>query len=142
MTTGQAKHLDSTTEKDLVIKMLSTLLYLSGSPMANLTTQKTGLCLQQVTSTIMDMWMQLRTAIQEGVTTTEMQVFGSNAKDIYQDAMMHDIYADTRYVQQPDLGKGPGHILCAVGMGLEGQGRISLCTLRFSLDWCRQFTRN
>lgn len=133
MTTGHAKHLDSSTEQDLVIKMLSTLLYLSGSPMVNVTSQKTGLCLQQVTSAIMDMWMQLRTAIHEGVTTTDMQVFSSNANDIYQEAMMNDIYADTEYVQQPDSGKGPGHILCAVGMGLKrsvirrnGDGTMSI----------------
>jgi hypothetical protein len=119
MTTGQAKHLESTTEKELVIDMLSTLLYLCGSPVANVTSQQTGLCLQKVASTIMDMWMQLRTAIQEGVTTTEMQVFDANSNDIYQDTIMNDIYADSEDVQQSDLGNRPGNILCAVGMGLK-----------------------
>ena len=119
MTTGQAKHMESTTEKEFVIDMLSTLLYLCGSPMANVTSQQTDLCLQKVTLTIMEMWMQLRTAIQEGVTTTEMQVFDANSNDIYQDTLMNDIYADSEYVQQPDLGKRSGHILCAVGMGLK-----------------------
>ena len=117
MMTKQAKHLDSTTQKDEVIKLLLNLLRLCGSPMANLTSQRTGL--DQVVSTILNMWMQLRTAIHEGVTTTEMEVFCANPNDMYQDEVMNDIYADTEDVQQPDLGSDAGRILCAVGMGLK-----------------------
>ncbi|KAF8802606.1 hypothetical protein BYT27DRAFT_7112082 [Phlegmacium glaucopus] len=121
MTMAQAKYVDSTTTKDAVIKMLSNLLYLCGSPMANVSSQKTHLCLQQVVSTIMDMWMQLRIAIYEGVTTTEMKLFGARPNDTYRDAVMNDIYADTEdvHVQQPNLGKETGRILCTVGMGLQ-----------------------
>jgi hypothetical protein len=85
--------------------------------MADVASQQTGL--RQVVSTILNMWMQLRTAIHEGVTTTEMEVFGVNPNDIYQDEMMSDIYADTEHVQQPDLESEEGRILCAVGMGLK-----------------------
>ena len=116
---AQAKHVESTTTKDFVITTLSGLLCLCGSPVANVDSQKTNLCLQQVVSTIMDMWMQLRTAIFEGVTTTEMKVFVAKPNDIYQDAIMDDIYADTEDIQQPDLRKEAGHIMCAVGMGLQ-----------------------
>jgi len=109
--TKQAKHLDSSTQKDFVIKILSALLCLCGSPMANVTSQKTNL--DQVVSTISNMWMQLRTAIHEGVTTTEMEVFSANPNDIYQDKVMNDIY------DERDLRREEGHILCAVGMGLK-----------------------
>ena len=118
MMTKQAKHLDSPTQTDVAIKLLSTLLCICGSPMANVASQETSLRLQQVVSTILNMWMQLRTAIHEGVTTTEMGVFCANPNDIYQDAVMNDIYADTEDVQQPERREA-GHILCAVGMGLK-----------------------
>jgi hypothetical protein len=117
MMTKQAKHLDSNTQTDAAIHLLLTLLRLCGSPMADVASQQTGL--RQVVSTILNMWMQLRTAIHEGVTTTEMEVFGVNPNDIYQDEMMSDIYADTEDVQQPDLESEEGHILCAIGMGLK-----------------------
>ena len=122
MMTKQAKHLDSTTEKGAlpVIDILLKLLRHCGSPMANVGSQQTGLRLQQVVSTILNMWMQLRTAIHEGVTTTEMEVFVANSNDIYQDEAMNDIYADEEDVhQQPDLEREAGRILCAVGMGLK-----------------------
>ena len=111
--TKQAKHLDSNTQKDAVIELLSNLLRLCGSPMADVASQQTDL--HQVVSTILNMWMQLRTAIHEGVTTTEMEVFGPNLNDTYQDEVMKDIYADTEDVQ-PDSRR---RILCAVGMGLR-----------------------
>jgi hypothetical protein len=115
MMAKQAKHLDSATRKDVVIKMLLNLLCLCGSPMANVASpsQQTSLCLHEVVSTISNMWMQLRTAIQEGVTTTEMKIFDANPNDIYQDEVMNDIYSDPKDVQQAE------HILCAVGMGLH-----------------------
>jgi len=121
MMTKQAKHLDSTPEKGTqpVIEILSNLLRLCGSPMANVASQQTGLRLHQVVSTILNMWMQLRTAIHEGVTTTEMEVFAANPNVKYQDEVMNDIYADAEDVQQPDLGREAGRILCSVGMGLK-----------------------
>ena len=87
--------------------------------MANVASQQAGL--HQVVSTILNMWMQLRTAIHEGVTTTEMEVIGANPNDLYIDELMSDIYADTEDldVKQLDLGREKGHILCAVGMGLR-----------------------
>jgi hypothetical protein len=100
-----------------VIEMLFNLFCLCGSRM--ISSQQTDLRLDQVVSTILNMWMQLRTAIHEGVTTTEMEVFGANPNDIYQDGVMNNIYADTEDVQQPDLERDAGHILCAVGMGLK-----------------------
>ena len=133
MMTKQAKHLDSTTQTDVAINLLLTLLCLCRSPMANVASQQTGLQVHQVVSTILNMWMQLRTAIHEGVTTTEMEVFGANPNDVYQDTVMNDIYADTEDVQQPDLGREARHILCAVGMGLKrsvvrrnGDGTMSI----------------
>ena len=117
MMTKQAKHLDSTTQKDDVISLLLILLRLCGSPMANSASQQTSL--HQVVSTILKMWMQLRTAIHEGVTTTEMEVFSVSPNDIYQDEVMSDIYAEKEDVQQPGFGRDTGHILCAVGMGLK-----------------------
>ena len=121
MMAKQAKHLDSTTQKDVVIKMLSNLLCLCGSPTANVPSQQTSHRLHQVVSTILNMWTQwqTRTAIRERVATTEMGVFSANPNDIYQDEVMDDIYADTEDAQQPDLRRKPGHILCAVGMGLK-----------------------
>ena len=124
MMTKQAKELDSATEKGAlpVVEMLLNLLSLCGSPAANVSSKQTGLQIHQVVSTILNMWMQLRTAIHEGVTTTEMEVFDVGANDIYQDEVMNDIYADTEDVQQPDLGReagSPGRILCTVGMGLR-----------------------
>ena len=121
MMAKQAKHLDSDTQnmKDAVIEMLLNLLSLCGSPMENVASQQTSLRLHQVVSTILNMWIQLRTAIQEGVTTTEMEVFDALPNDIYQDEVMEDIYAETEDVHQPDLGRDSGHILCAVGMGLR-----------------------
>ena len=117
----QAKELDSSTEKGAqpVVEMLLNLLSLCGSPATNVSSKQTGLQIHQVVSKILNMWMQLRTAIHEGVTTTEMEVFGVNANEVYQDEVMNDIYAD---VQQPDLGReagSPGRILCTVGMGLR-----------------------
>ena len=117
MMAKQAKQLDSATQKDAVINVI--LLCLCGSPIANVATQETSFRLHQVVSTILNMWMELRTAIHEGVTTTEMEVFGANPNDMYQDALMNDIYADAGDVQQPDLGREAEHILCAVGMGLQ-----------------------
>ena len=121
MMTKQAKQLDPTKEKDTrpVIVMLLNLLCHCGSPMANVNSQQTSLRLHQVVSTILNMWMQLRTAIHEGVTTTDMEVFSANPNDLYRDDVMNDIYADEEDVQQPDLGNGAGHILCTVGMGLK-----------------------
>ena len=119
MMTKQAKHLNSATQKDDVISMLSILLRLCGSPMANITSQQTSLRLDQVVSTILNMWTHLRTAIHEGITTTEMEVFDAYPNDIYQDAVMNDIYGDTEAVRQAELGREKGHILCAVGMGLK-----------------------
>ena len=119
MTMGQAKHLDYTTHKDFVIRVLSTLLCVCGSPMANVNSPKTSLCLQQVVSTIMDMWMQLRVAILEGITTSEMEVFSFYPNGKYEDATMDDIYADTENDQQLGLGKEERHILCTVGLGLR-----------------------
>lgn len=119
MMMGQVKYLDSTTDKDAVVKILLALLRLCGSPMASLNSQETGLCLQQVVSTITDMWMKLRTAIHEGITTTELRVFHADSNAMYEDAVMNDIYADTEDVQKQGLGKETGHILCAVGMGLQ-----------------------
>ena len=116
MMAKQAKHLDSTTQKDAVINVI---LCLCGSPMANVATQETSSRLHQVVSTILNMWMELRTAIHEGVTTTEMEIFGASPNDMYQDAVMNDIYADAGDVQQPDLRREAGHILCAVGIGLQ-----------------------
>ena len=87
--------------------------------MANVATQETSSRLHQVVSTILNMWMELRTAIHEGVTTTEMEIFGASPNDMYQDAVMNDIYADAGDVQQPDLRREAGHILCAVGIGLQ-----------------------
>ena len=111
MMTKQAKHLDSSTQKDFVIKFLSALLCLCGIPMANVAAHQTNL--DQVVSTISNMWMQLRTAIHEGVTTTEMEVFNAIPNDVYQDKVMNDIYDDERDLREE------GHILCAVGMGLK-----------------------
>ena len=121
MMTKEAKHLDSTTEKSIeqVINTLLDLLYHSGIPMSNVASQQTDLRLHQVASTILDKWMKLRTAIHEGVTTTDMEVFDTRADDIYHDEVMNDIYADEEDAQQPDLGMGAGHILCTVGMGLK-----------------------
>jgi hypothetical protein len=113
--TKQVQHLESTAEKDglPVIDILFNLLCLCGSPRANAASQQTGLRLQQVVSTIWNMWMQLRTAIHEGVTATEMEVFRANENVIYQDTVMNDIYAEAEDGQQR------GHILCTVGMGLK-----------------------
>ena len=121
MMTKQAKQLDSTTEKGAlpVIEMLFKLLCHCGSPTANVASQQTSLRLHQVVTTILNMWMQLRIAIHEGVTTTELEVFDPNPNDMYQDEVMNDIYADPEDVQQPDLGRGAGRILCTVGMGLR-----------------------
>ena len=126
----QAKHLDSTTQKDDVTKLLSDLLCLCG---ANLASQQTSLHLHEVVSTILNMWMQLRTAIKEGVTTTEMEIFDANLNEIYQDEEMKVMYAGTEDVQHPDLGRDARHILCAVGMGLrlirrnrDGDGSVSI----------------
>ena len=124
MTMGQAKHLD-TTNKDFVITVLSTLLCVCGSPRANVNSRKTSLCLQQVVSTIMDMWMQLRVAILEGITTSEMEVFGFHPNGEYEDATMDDIYVDTENDQQLGSGKKERHILCTVGLGL---GRLETQT--------------
>ena len=117
----QVKHLDSNTEKSVepVIEMLFDLLCHCGIPMANLASQQTDLRLHQVVSTILDKWLKLRTAIQEGVTTTDMEVFDAAPNDIYQDETMNDNYADAKDIQQPDLGREARHILCAVGMGLK-----------------------
>jgi hypothetical protein len=116
MTAKQAKHLDSTgtTQKDVMIEMLLNLLCLCGGPMANVASpsQQTSLCLHQVVSTIFDMWMELRTAIQEGVMTTEMKIFDANPNVIYDDEEMDVVYAET-----DDVGRDAEHILCAVGMG-------------------------
>lgn len=129
MTAKQAKHLDSTgtTQKDIMIKMLLNLLYLCGSPVTS-PSQQTSLCLDEVVSTILDMWMGLRTAIQEGVMTTEMKIFDANPNDVYQDEVMNVMYADA-----DDVGRGAEHILCAVGMGLHrsvirqnGDGNMSI----------------
>jgi hypothetical protein len=119
MMTKQAKHLDSSTQKDYAIKILSALLCLCGSSMANVASQQTTL--DQVVSTISNMWMQLRTAIHEGVTTTEMEVFGANTNEIYQDKLMNNIY------DEPDLRRedSEGHILCAVGMGLRRSVQVA-----------------
>ena len=122
MMSKQAKLLDSTTENGAqqVVEMLFNLLCLCGSPISNTASQQTRLRLHQVVSTILNMWMQLRTAIHEGVTTTEMEVFCSSSNDMYQDKVMTDIYADPGDVQQPDdLGRETGRILCTVGMGLK-----------------------
>ena len=117
MMMGQAKHLNSTTYKDHTLDLLYTLLRLCGSSMADLNSQKTCHCLQKVVSTIMDMWMPLKIAIYEGITTAEMKVFTTSPNDRYQDVVMDDIYAD---VHQSNLGlKYKEHILCAVGMGLQ-----------------------
>ena len=116
MMAKQAKHLDSTTQKDDVLKILSNLLCLCG---ANVASQQTSLHLHKVVSKILNMWMQLRTAIKEGVTTTEMEIFDANPNEIYQDEVMNVMYRGTKDVQHPDLGRDAGHILCPVGMGLH-----------------------
>lgn len=117
--TKQAKYLDSTAEKGAqpIVETIFNLLRLCGSPMSNAASQQTGLRLYQVVSTILNMWMQLRTAIHEGVTTTEMEVFCASPNDIYQDEEMNDIYDDPEDVL--DLGRDAGRILCTVGMGLK-----------------------
>lgn len=115
MTMRQGKHLDSTTHEDTVIRLLFTLLRLCGSPVANLNSQKTVLCLRQVVSTLMHMWMPLRIAMYEGTTTAEMQVFDVYPNDKYQATEMEDTYVDTEDV----LGREERQILCTVGMGLQ-----------------------
>ena len=115
MTAKQAKELDSDKEKE-VIEMLLNLLSLCGSPGANVPSKQTVLQIRQKVSTILKMWMQLRTAIHEGVTTTEMEVFDVFANDVYQDEVMNDIYADARNGREAG---SPGRILCTVGMGLK-----------------------
>ena len=119
--TKQTKLLDSTTEKDAqpVKKMLFNMLYLCGCP--NVASVQTGFRIHLVVSTILKTWMQLRTAIHEGVTITDMEVFSANPNDIlYQGKVKNDmIYADAKDVQRPHLGREAGRILCTVGMGLK-----------------------
>jgi hypothetical protein len=114
MMAKQAKHLDSTTPKDDVMKILLNLLCLCG---ANVASQQTSVHLDEVVSPILSMWMKLRTAMKEGVTTTEMEIFDASPNELYEDEVMNVMYAGTKDAHQSNLDAG--HIVCAVGMGLH-----------------------
>lgn len=108
---------------DIVLNMIIGLLCACGLSISNIESNPQILTLQKMLYTLLEkLQIQLKTAVMEGITTADMEVFlvvpGSHLS-----ASVEDIYAETqgRVPKQKTIATrvAEKRILCTVGLGLR-----------------------
>jgi len=114
------KALDSQTYSDQILDMVLGLLFICGWSLNSPRSQKAILSMQQMVRAIEKLWMQLKSATKEGITTSDMEVYIIDFGRPHDDGMMEDNYADasSRTSRTVAVTK-KGQVLCTVGLGLR-----------------------
>lgn len=123
ITFAHIKSLDSQTFSDHILDMAIGLLCLCGWSLNSPRSKKAILSMQQMVKALERLWMQLKSATKEGITTADIDVFVIDFGRSYDPARMEDSYVDA--LSRSGTGS-PIHsptpdsrVLCTVGMGLQ-----------------------
>ncbi|KAF8959253.1 hypothetical protein BDZ97DRAFT_1667426 [Flammula alnicola] len=118
ITSAQMSSFDTQAPASFAVDMLLSLLCLCGWSMTSQQSKKAVLSVQQMVFTIEKMWVQLKKATKEGITTADMEVFVIPTGSLFGEGM-EDTYADNSSGVVVDSGGQGKRILCTVGMGLR-----------------------
>jgi len=122
LTSEKLKVTNTETYIDSIVEMILSLLSLCGWPRSSRESQNIILSIQAGVENLSKLWLQLKAAMKEGVTTVDMRIFNFDPGEMFDPRIMEDAYPDAtpqKTVARRGTPRPRDIVLCTLGIGLE-----------------------